>query len=237
MTTTSFILFPSKDSGILAATRTYADDTCHFHESRSLIAEKSPINEQGASSTTKTTTMSGTVAAATPTASTQVRQVYRELFRLIRQLDAVDTSHGYHELRTKFREPLVKLESPNSQSVTSSPAAASTVPELEKLLQQRLKEAESRLSFLRMTCSNPRGARNQARGLHQLPPGSRQKFVYRNGERFEVDRDDKLALRDGSSRVVSSYDGKNLDPSAVSRHKKQLRRAGFVNNTHAKGIF
>jgi hypothetical protein len=182
--------------------------------------------------------MLGTAAAANPTASTQVRQVYRELFRLIRQLDAVDTNHGYRELRTKFREPLIKLESSNSQSVTSSPVAASTVAELEKLLQQRLKEAESRLSFLRMTCSNPRGARNHGNTTNGgLPSGSRQKFVYRNGERFEVDGDDKVTLRDGSSRVVSSYDGKNLDPSAVSRHKKQLRRAGFVNNTHAKGIF
>jgi hypothetical protein len=66
--------------------------------------------------------------------------------------------------------------------------------------------------------------------------GGRQRWIYRNGERLEAD----LAtgtLRTASGRVVSSYNGTNLDPESVTRHKKSLRRAGFVNNTHAKGIF
>ena len=36
---------------------------------------------------------------------------------------------------------------------------------------------------------------------------------------------------------VSNFDGKNLDPCQVKRHYHGLKRCGFVNNLHAKGIF
>lgn len=43
-------------------------------------------------------------------------------------------------------------------------------------------------------------------------------------------------LRDGR-RVVSNWDGNNLDPCSVKTHNAQLKRMGFVNNLHAKGLF
>ena len=49
------------------------------------------------------------------------------------------------------------------------------------------------------------------------------------------DEDGKGTVRK-TSQVVSNWDGKNLDPCSVKRHNQQLKRAGFVNNLHAKGL-
>mmetsp|Transcript_19291 Transcript_19291/g.25041 ORF Transcript_19291/g.25041 Transcript_19291/m.25041 type:complete len:137 (+) Transcript_19291:63-473(+) len=35
----------------------------------------------------------------------------------------------------------------------------------------------------------------------------------------------------------TNWDGKNMDPDSVARHHHTLKRAGFVNNAHAKGFF
>lgn len=40
-----------------------------------------------------------------------------------------------------------------------------------------------------------------------------------------------------NGKVVSNFDGKNLDPCAVKTHNGQLKRMGFMNNLHAKGLF
>ncbi|GAX21343.1 hypothetical protein FisN_6Lh092 [Fistulifera solaris] len=128
------------------------------------------------------------------------RQVYRELFHLTRQ----QPSHHplLQELREKFRRPLSENETP----------------------EQRLREAESRLSFLRM-----KSTKSQQRGTLA------GRWVYRNGERLEADAEG--TFRDSKGKVVSNWDGKNLDPESVKMHRQQLRRAGFVNNAHAKGLF
>lgn len=92
----------------------------------------------------------------------------------------------------------------------------------ESSIEARLRTGHDRLSFLKITNVKTKPNRQSGR------------WVYSNGKRLEnVDG----TLRDANGRVVSSYDGKNLDPEAVSRHQKGLQRAGFVNNAHAKGIF
>lgn len=128
------------------------------------------------------------------------RKVYRDLFHLTRQ----QSNHKplLQELREKFRRPLNENETP----------------------EQRLKEAESRLSFLRM-----KSTKSQQRGKQA------GRWVYRNGERLEADEEG--TFRDSKGKVVSNWDGKNLDPESVKMHRQQLRRAGFVNNSHAKGLF
>ncbi len=89
-------------------------------------------------------------------------------------------------------------------------------------LDSRLQVAEDRLSFLRMITPKER------------PSNQSGKWVYKNGERLE---NQDGTLRDSNGRVVSNWDGKNLDPDSVRRHNYQLKRAGFVNNSHAKGFF
>jgi hypothetical protein len=130
-----------------------------------------------------------------------VRQVYRELFRYATHSNSnKPTASVVDELRSKFRAPLETNDS----------------------LDDRLKKAESRLSFLRMSTPKRRSR------------GESGKWIYKDGERLEaVDG----TLRDGAGRVVSNWSGNNLDPQSVSTHRKQLKRVGFQNNLHAKGFF
>lgn len=60
------------------------------------------------------------------------------------------------------------------------------------------------------------------------------RWVYRSSG--DKDAEGKPIMRK-SSRVVSNFDGKNLDPCSVNRHNTQLKRMGFSNNLHAKGLF
>ena len=90
----------------------------------------------------------------------------------------------------------------------------------------RIKAAQDKLAFLRISSAKPK--------RKNTSNGTSGKWIYKNGERLE---NVGGTLRDASGRVVSSYDGSNLDPESVSRHRKNLKRAGFVNNQHAKGFF
>jgi len=90
-------------------------------------------------------------------------------------------------------------------------------------LQNRLQKAGEQIAFLRIISpknSHPTGE-------------SSGRWIYRDGERIE---DGEATTLDGS-RVVSGYNGYNFDPCMVKRHNTSLKRAGFVNNLHAKGIF
>mmetsp|Transcript_14516 Transcript_14516/g.18963 ORF Transcript_14516/g.18963 Transcript_14516/m.18963 type:complete len:143 (-) Transcript_14516:70-498(-) len=87
------------------------------------------------------------------------------------------------------------------------------------------KEAEKKAAYLRITtplsCQRHRGQRagttTYVHGADGLEEGK------------------STLLKKGT--IVSNWDGKNLDPCSVKRHNSQLRRAGFMNNSHAKGIF
>ena len=133
-------------------------------------------------------------------AAAAVRKAYRELLHLAKQQPPKGIDKSREELRTKFRAPIAADQS----------------------IESRLKEAESRLSFLRMTTTKVK------------PRGQAGRWVYKDGQRLEHSNG---TLRDDKGRVHSNWDGKNLDPESVSKHFKNLRRAGFVNNLHAKGIF
>jgi hypothetical protein len=90
-------------------------------------------------------------------------------------------------------------------------------------LDSRLQAADDRMSFLRMVTPKERDASSR---------GGR--WVYKDGQRLE---NQGGTLRDSNGRVVSNWDGKNLDPDSVKQHNHQLKRAGFLNNQHAKGFF
>lgn len=130
-----------------------------------------------------------------------VRQKYREIARLVQRLPSKQVEASFQELQESFRRPLEGNES----------------------LDQRLKDADNRLSFLRMV--TPKERRKSGEG------GT---WVYKDGERLEHSNG---TLRDSNGRVVTNWDGKNLDPDHVKQHNYQLKRAGFVNNAHAKGFF
>jgi hypothetical protein len=88
-------------------------------------------------------------------------------------------------------------------------------------LDDRLKVADEKESFLRIMTPKERS----------LNQGGR--WIYKDGVKVAGDAGTKIV----NGRVVSNWNGKNLDPDSVRLHNKQLKRAGFLSNAHAKGVF
>lgn len=146
--------------------------------------------------------------STTATATQQtVRSTYRILARLVQLQPRGAQGKAWSELRTGFRRPLNETES----------------------LEDRVKKANDRISFLRITTPKPRMGPQQSSSAK-----AGTTYVYKNGKLVE---EGDATRFDANGRVISNWDGKNLDPCMVKRHKAGLRRAGFVNNAHAKGIF
>lgn len=87
--------------------------------------------------------------------------------------------------------------------------------EIEKLIIN----FENRLSFMKMTTVKSVGSQQ---GVTRL--------IYRNGEKV-----DRATPRDKARHT--NWDGGNMDPDSVTRHYAGLKRAGFKDNAHAKGVF
>jgi hypothetical protein len=149
----------------------------------------------------------------TPASKEAIRRAYREFVHFLKQQSPSSASQ-WNELRQAFRQPIQTTQGQTAES--------------------RLQLAQSRLSFLRMT--HPRSSLR--RSAEESNNGGRSVFVYHNGRRMTVGETvNSEGTSRSNSRVHSNWDGSNLDPDSVKRHKYQLRRAGFANNAHAKGFF
>mmetsp|Transcript_5158 Transcript_5158/g.7848 ORF Transcript_5158/g.7848 Transcript_5158/m.7848 type:complete len:142 (-) Transcript_5158:130-555(-) len=87
-------------------------------------------------------------------------------------------------------------------------------------IDELIMKAHSKLSFLRMV--TPKTTRD-AIGI--------TKIAYIDGKMLEGQGENR------GKAALSNWDGSNMDPDSVSRHYHGLKRAGFVDNSHAKGIF
>ena len=90
----------------------------------------------------------------------------------------------------------------------------------EKDLEDRIREAGEKIAFLRIITPK---TKSEGGG----------RWVYKNGEPIEDGDTTSIVGR----RVINGFTGYNLDPCMVKRHNVSLKRAGFANNLHAKGIF
>lgn len=161
--------------------------------------------------------------------STVVLQKYRALYRLLKRLPEPAArscspcpEESFIQVRSSFRTPLGINES----------------------LDERLRKADERISFLKMitpkmedsTCYS--GCGNNV-GDISSGGGGGGRWIYRDGKSIEITAasSDERHRESNGSRVISNWDGNNLDPDSVKRHKYQLNRMGFRSNLHAKGIF
>ena len=158
-------------------------------------------------------------------ARTIVRQRYRSLSRLVKRLPertGLSSSssrsayrcpeESWRQLRTSFREPLGVNES----------------------IEDRIKKADERLSFLKMITPKLDHSSSNAGVLLDNTNEGGGRWIYKNGKRIEGGSG---TVRDSKGRVISNWDGKNLDPDNVKQHNRHLKRMGYRNNAHAKGIF
>ena len=188
-----------------------------------------------------------------------VRQKYRLLGRMIRKLPEenpyssrrgsnhqLTADKGWEQLREGFRKPVspgetlerrlknaddkiafLRMITPKESTVTATSSISSpstTQDETEAVTSGTSSSSSSSGQAFGFAGSGGNSA-NGTRG---------GRWIYRNGERLEVSEG---TVRDSKGRVVSNWDGKNLDPEQVKRHNHHLKRLGFRNNAHAKGIF
>jgi hypothetical protein len=83
-------------------------------------------------------------------------------------------------------------------------------------ISKALQEAYSSISYVKMI--TPKSMQEKSDGVTRI--------VLPGGE------DNK-----GAKKPMTNWHGRNLDPDSVARHNRSLKRAGFLNNQHAKGIF
>lgn len=146
-----------------------------------------------------------------------VLSTYRNLSRLIRSLPSEqERVNNLHTLRSTYLKN-ASLEDHDK-------------------IQECIKKAGEKIAFLRIV--TPRRTKaNSSSSSENASKSATKKFIYTKDGVVEVDEDGGGTRRDSSGRVVSNWDGKNLDPCSVKTHNSQLKRMGFVNNLHAKGIF
>ena len=154
--------------------------------------------------------------------STIVINTYRSLAKLVRRLPEKQQPGAFQQLRDGYRK---------HADETSS-------DKISELIQ----EAGKKIAFLRIVTPKDMWTNNTTAAVGEAAAAAAQettqsgvtRWVYRSSG--EKDANGKPIMRK-SSRVVSNFDGKNLDPCNVNRHNAQLKRMGFANNLHAKGLF
>ncbi len=100
-------------------------------------------------------------------------------------------------------------------------------------IEECIKQAAEKIAYLRII--TPKGNRSPSPSSDSS--GGTKRFIYTKDGVVEIEGNGGGTKRDANGRVVTNWDGKNLDPCSVKTHKAQLKRMGFVNNLHAKGIF
>jgi len=144
--------------------------------------------------------------------------------KFIRMNNKTAVIHSYRSLLGLIRrlpEPnkrINALEQLRSEFRGHSKASEFEIPNL-------LKEAEQRAGFLRIITPKPRKG------------GGSTRYLYRKDGCVEVNGEGTKTTDIGGRRVHTNWDGKNLDPCSVKRHYYGLKKMGFKNNLHAKGIF
>ena len=139
--------------------------------------------------------------------SCSILRSYRSLGRLIKRLPHKSTNPSYQP-ENIWRQLRTAFREPIA---------------VGESVEERLEKANERLSFLKMIVPSA-----------SATTGTGGRWVYKDGKRVEGG---SAKIRDANGRVISNWDGKNLDPDSVKQHNYQLRRMGYRNNAHAKGIF
>eukprot|EP00563_Minutocellus_polymorphus_P021121 CAMPEP_0197718922 /NCGR_PEP_ID=MMETSP1434-20131217/2883_1 /TAXON_ID=265543 /ORGANISM="Minutocellus polymorphus, Strain CCMP3303" /LENGTH=154 /DNA_ID=CAMNT_0043303617 /DNA_START=22 /DNA_END=486 /DNA_ORIENTATION=- len=148
-------------------------------------------------------------AAAAATPRTTVLSTYRILSRLVRCMPESKQAPALQELREGYRK---NISAPQDQ------------------VQDLINEAGKKIAYLRIITPK-REWTGSAAGAERSEDGT-TRWVYSSDGKS----DGKGTVRK-SGQVHSNWDGSNMDPCSVKRHNQQLKRAGFANNLHAKGLF
>ena len=149
------------------------------------------------------------MSASAASKSSVVIGTYRNLAKLVGRLPEKQQPRAWNDLREGYRKN-----------------ANETCPEkIDKMIQ----EAGKKIAFLRIV--TPKAAPSASSATNQAGV---TRWVYLSSG--EKDANGEATPRK-KVNVVSNYNGSNLDPCSVKRHNHHLKKLGFANNLHAKGLF
>ena len=163
--------------------------------------------------------MSAPQAMAAVNQSSIVIGTYRSLAQLVRRLPEKQQSGAWRQLREGYR---------NNADETSP----------EKIT-HLIHEAGKKIAFLRIV--TPKDMWQKTSDSIEHAAASSQttnqagvtRWVYRKSGK---DANGQATMRK-TRQAVSNFNGSNLDQCSVNRHNHHLKKLGFVNNLHAKGMF
>jgi predicted metalloprotease len=155
------------------------------------------------------------------------------------------------QVRDEFRRPLTSSSEEHRVRSTVKATTTSTV------IESRYQYGINRFSFLRMNTTHykPRRTNHHTTNKNHrndtatdtdtatstttttTTSPTHERFIYKNGQRFDLNSLHDATARTDKGYTISPYTGSNLDPQSVTRHRQGLKRAGFINNAHAKGMF
>lgn len=165
----------------------------------------------------------------------KVLSTYRLIFKLIRKIPTeskLDSEKQLQVLRTTFRKHANLTHDWEIQSCMTQ--AYEHIAFLRMITPKKHDSWSSQLEEDDTTTHHPTNSTNKKKKGRS---GVR-KWIFTKDGKVEITQEDSTATQfQSGGRVVSNWDGNNLDPCAVHRHKGQLNRMGFVNNLHAKGLF
>lgn len=160
------------------------------------------------------------IPSATMSQHSIVIGTYRSLAKLVRRLPQKQQTGAWKQLREGYR----------NNANESSP---------EKIT-HLIQEAGNKIAFLRIVTPKDMW-RNTSDALENTSATSSStnqsgvtRWVYRSSG--EKDANGQATKR-MPQQVVSNFTGSNLDPCNVKRHSQHLKKLGFANNLHAKGLF
>ena len=185
------------------------------------IARPSPTDPQESANPDQWT-MSAPQAMASVSQSSIVIGTYRALAELVRRLPGKQQPGAWRQLREGYRK----------NADERSPEKIANL----------IKQAGEKIAYLRIVTPKNMWRSNASNSLENSASSSSSttnqagvtRWVYRSSG--EKDADGQARMRK-TRQVVSNYNGSNLDPCSVKRHHGHLKKLGFVNNLHAKGMF
>lgn len=159
------------------------------------------------------------MASSIPINQAAVLSAYRALSRLVKNLPLSQKPHlQFEALQKQFR----------------SNASLTEISEIQSCLQK----AGEQIAYLRIITPKSAQRNSQSDSQSDTKQQGKTRLLYTKDGVVEIKEGESAGqVRGPNGRVVSNWDGKNLDPCSVKTHNTQLKRAGFMNNLHAKGLF
>jgi len=152
---------------------------------------------------------------------TNVLSTYRSLLRLIASMpDKTQKAQFLSQTQSSFRAHKTETDGVKIQAL--------------------LQMAGEKIAYLRIITPIDVKRRRGRSSLEEQQATPSKRYIYTKDGVEEIGASTETSPgtpNRSTGRVVSNWDGKNLDPCAVKRHAQSLDRAGFKNNLHAKGLF